>query len=400
MDYFYTKMCLFNNKNISKKYLHFNNSSTVQLRPIYALCLVHLRFMSDLHNKKIVTIFESQLAKGRCRPLAFSETGQVSHQNKPIMAIVKGPFATNFANKLGKVVFSNRQGVNIARQMPASVKNPQTSGQQKQRMLFTTVQVAYKKLKTIADHSFEGYTYGAKSMARFLQLNLNSIKTMDSYNANFRKNTTAMVPNPFIISRGSLPSAEIAKGFYYDTMSNDVDTEIPKASNPMATMTLANFLSFTNMKIGQQLTFINVSTSGNKLVKSKDIVQPAITMLSIARVVFKTDALTTALVFDGTGHFNPTIVNETDSENWNIVKFKENAESLGWNLTEPHSHTILMAATITSEKQGTTWLRSSEEMVSIAEGDTQVPSTWKYKNDVVINTYDPASPYYLNNATV
>lgn len=318
------------------------------------------------------------------------------------MAIVKGPFATNFSKKLGKVVFSNRQGVNIARQMPASVKNPQTAGQQKQRMLFTTVQVAYKKLKTIADHSFEGYTYGAKSMARFLQLNLNSLKTMASYNANFRKNTTAMAPNPFIISQGSLTSAAIAKGLYYDETQNDwnVDTEIQKASHPMATMKLADFLSLTNTTIGQQLTFVNVSTSGEKLVTSNDITQPAITMLSLARVVFKTDALTTALVFDGTGHFNPAIINETDSEEWNIVHFSENVVSLGWDLTEPNNHIILMAATITSEKQGTTWLRSSEEMVSIADGATEVPSTWKYKNNVVINTYNPASPYYLNNATV
>ena len=67
MDYFYTKMCLFDNKIISKKYLHFNNPSAVQLLPIYALCMVHLRFMSDLHNQKIVTIFESQPATGaRC----------------------------------------------------------------------------------------------------------------------------------------------------------------------------------------------------------------------------------------------------------------------------------------------------------------------------------------------
>ena len=84
MDYFYTKMCLFYNKIISKKYLHFNNPSTVQLQPIYALCMVHLRFMSDLHTQKIVTIFESQLAKGRCRPPAFGETGQVPHQNKKL----------------------------------------------------------------------------------------------------------------------------------------------------------------------------------------------------------------------------------------------------------------------------------------------------------------------------
>jgi len=52
MGYFYTKMCLFDNKIISKKYLHFNNPSAVQLRPIYALCMVHLRFMSDLLNQK------------------------------------------------------------------------------------------------------------------------------------------------------------------------------------------------------------------------------------------------------------------------------------------------------------------------------------------------------------
>ena len=61
MDYFYTKMCLFDNKIISKKYLHFNNSSTVQLRPIYALCMVHLRFMSDLRIKKKIISLQRNL---------------------------------------------------------------------------------------------------------------------------------------------------------------------------------------------------------------------------------------------------------------------------------------------------------------------------------------------------
>lgn len=171
------------------------------------------------------------------------------------MAIVKGPFATNFANKLGKVVFSNRQGVNIARQMPASVKNPRTVGQQNQRMIFSTIQSAYRTLKLIADHSYEGKTYGAKSMSRFMQLNLVALRANPEAFI-FRKNVKITAPNAYHISEGSLQSPNLATSITY--ASNVINTNY--ALGAIADITVGEFMTATGVKVNQQLSFISVAS--------------------------------------------------------------------------------------------------------------------------------------------
>ena len=114
------------------------------------------------------------------------------------MAIIKGTFGTNLRNRVGQVVYRNRGGVNIASARPASVKNPRTAAQMKQRMVFTTVQSAYKKMREIVDHSQEGVTYGAKTMASFMKMNL--IELGKNYaNGAFclKGNSNSIAPYPF-----------------------------------------------------------------------------------------------------------------------------------------------------------------------------------------------------------
>ena len=63
--------------------------------------------------------------------------------------------------KLGGMVMYRANGEQISRAKAASVKNPKTTGQMIQRMLFGTVAAAYARMKSITDHSFEGVQYGA-----------------------------------------------------------------------------------------------------------------------------------------------------------------------------------------------------------------------------------------------
>lgn len=104
--------------------------------------------------------------------------------------------------------FSQLDGKQITKERVSEVKNPRSERQMRQRMLMTTIGSAYRFLKVIADHSFEGLTVGQKCMTEFNRLNLNKFKK-DSLNdaAKVAFNAwkdTLINPLPFIISRGSL----------------------------------------------------------------------------------------------------------------------------------------------------------------------------------------------------
>ena len=310
------------------------------------------------------------------------------------MAIVKGPFATNFSKKLGKVVFSNRQGVNIARQMPANVKNPMTKGQQNQRMLFTTVQAAYKKLKIVADHSFEGYSSGAKTMAQFMAANLTHLKGTELKGANFRRNSGIMTPNPYIISHGSLTSPGLAGAIDTETsiVSSFVRVEAPKT---LANFTLGDFLNATGVKLGQQLSFITAYYEEIGEVVSGSLSQPRYSFNKISRVVFRTDASLTQLLFDASGKIQSALVDDSASDNVSSLTFSVLGQDLAWfHGFHTGDTTVFGAAVILSSKEAGQWLYSTEIMTyALPDMKTLAPAQ-------VIETYDPKSPNYLNHAIV
>lgn len=104
--------------------------------------------------------------------------------------------------------FSQLDGKQITKERVSEVKNPRSERQMRQRMLMTSIGAAYRFLKVIADHSFEGLTVGQKCMSEFNRLNLNKFKK-DSLNDAAKVAFNAWKDNlinplPFIISRGSL----------------------------------------------------------------------------------------------------------------------------------------------------------------------------------------------------
>lgn len=104
--------------------------------------------------------------------------------------------------------FSALDGKQITKERVTEVKNPRSERQMRQRMLMTTVGAAYRYLKVIADHSFEGLTVGQKCMSEFNRLNLLKFKD-DSLNNNAKIAFNSwkdgyINPLPFILSKGSL----------------------------------------------------------------------------------------------------------------------------------------------------------------------------------------------------
>lgn len=108
--------------------------------------------------------------------------------------------------------FAVLDGKQITKDRVYDVKNPRTESQMRQRMLMTSVGAAYKFLKPIADHSFEGYTSGMQCMRQFNSRNLNRFKQAAAAKGSVALNEYKdgdINPMPFILASGSLP------GFIY-----------------------------------------------------------------------------------------------------------------------------------------------------------------------------------------
>lgn len=106
------------------------------------------------------------------------------------------------------LTFSVMDGRQITKDRVTEVKNPRTVMQMNQRCLIKTISLAYSTMKSIVDHSFEGYTYGAQSMRRFNSVNFPLVKA-SSYASNpvfgfaaYKDSTPNM--GQFKISEGSL----------------------------------------------------------------------------------------------------------------------------------------------------------------------------------------------------
>ena len=73
--------------------------------------------------------------------------------------------------RIGNKTYYRSNGKTVAREIVA-VKNPKTNLQTLQRVIAKQVNMSYKMLKNICDHSFEGITNGANCAAKFRKLNM------------------------------------------------------------------------------------------------------------------------------------------------------------------------------------------------------------------------------------
>ena len=115
-------------------------------------------------------------------------------------------------------VFNGKQ---ITKDRVEAVKNPRTQSQMVQRMIMATASAAYSAMRDIADHSFEGVTYGLNSMTKFtsenaklLRDNLTAATSKFAYNAYQNR---GLVPGAYVVASGSLPTPT----FTYSLSSGD-----------------------------------------------------------------------------------------------------------------------------------------------------------------------------------
>lgn len=125
---------------------------------------------------------------------------------------------------VGDVVFSRLDGVQVARSRNRSPRNPRTPLQLIQRIVMSTAGKAYTFFAPLADHSYEGMTGLQASQRAFIRENVdllrNQIADVIAYPTDRRCEESEVlnysfvgdvgpVFNPYVISKGSLPSLSI-----------------------------------------------------------------------------------------------------------------------------------------------------------------------------------------------
>lgn len=189
--------------------------------------------------------------------------------------------------KVGDLVFTRRNGQQVTRTRVRVVNNPKTVGQQIQRMIFATVIIAFSRMKSICDHSFEGVKYGADSQAKFMSENLKRLRAYYPTSADPRllvefpayqqmafalPNNRAHAGCGLIIARGTIAApAPVAnennelKGFGYELGE---------------TASVGNVLNALGAEVGDQITVVALNDDGS---------------FDKSRYVIKDDATTTQL---------------------------------------------------------------------------------------------------------
>lgn len=169
-------------------------------------------------------------------------------------------FLGHARGSVGDVTFYRRNGQQITRAKAKHVTNPNTEGQAIQRMIFGTVQLAYKRMSSIVDHSFESVKYGADSMARFMQVNLKRLRAdyvkdiaeqpdrlladLKSYMPKGSTDSSAGVG--LIIAAGSLPAVPI--------ITDNETGQLMYFGNALESNSIANVLSALGAVPGDQIT--------------------------------------------------------------------------------------------------------------------------------------------------
>ena len=276
------------------------------------------------------------------------------------------------------LTFSVYNGKQVTKDRVTNVKNPRSSAQMKQRAIMATALRGYSALKEICDHSFEGVTYGQKSMNYFVSENTRMIRSV-APNVNLSLYKGNSVSNAYIISKGSLPQVLLT--------ANNGDSSFEIRKTFAAQFTFGDFMAALGATmVGDMVTFVSLVdnpdsnasvywvriklTDSNKGKPFTATENPNV----IASLTEGTDFETNIDNFT-TGDFSVTYLNEKSTISINIDKDSV-TQSMG---------------VIVSRKSDTGWLRSPSTMVNLA-------NTFNYAD--ALASYPESGEKILNGGNV
>lgn len=249
------------------------------------------------------------------------------------------------------LTFSVYNGKQVTKDRVNDVKNPRSSAQMIQRAIMATALHGYSALKEICDHSFEGLTYGQKSMNYFIAENARVIRSA-APDVNLSTYKGIAVSNAYVIAKGSLPSINLIAS------PDNSYFSIDKAFS--GTFTFAQLMAaFGASMIGDMVTFValvnNPGTDASvywlRLKLTEGNKAKSFTASESPNII--------ASLSEGTDF-------ETNIDNFSAndfsIKFLNGEDKIAISVSQEESQSM---GAIVSRKSDTGWLRSSSTMVNI-----------------------------------
>lgn len=305
--------------------------------------------------------------------------------------------------KLGDAVLFRQDGVQRSRVRVRKIGNPKTEAQAVNRALLNTLSVAYAYMKGIVDHSFQGLVKPVENQRKFAKLNQGIARetgsvavdgTDSGYNFNF-KGESLLRPNPYAISRGTMPSVEVFNiaaegaliaGFQLNqTLTALLDT----------TTTYADFAAAIGVPVGTQLTFCIVSDDTFAGTPSEGNMPKSYGNFHFARIILSDDGgngdVPMFVSSSGDITINPAYANSRNSGN---LLFKRLGETSLRIEVEGQKYPLAMGV-IVSNYASRQWLRSNTDMV-VAEGYQDSNTMSEVYMSYMQQEETPVSDLYLN----
>lgn len=294
------------------------------------------------------------------------------------------------------LTFSVYNGKQVTKDRVYNVKNPRSAMQMKQRAVMATAMRGYSALKEICDHSFEGITYGQKSMNYFVAENARMIRAA-APNVNLSLSKGNSVSNAYIISKGSLPAIPITTDTY-----SGVKVLVYNPNASMTSLTFSKLMAmFGATQDGDMVTFVNLvdnpgsnasiywlrlKLTNENASKTIDTAEyPARILMDLSEGTdyetnidnFSSDDFALTIVENGQKH--PIIIGDS----W---------DGVGGDATKPTgTQPNQSLGVIVSRKTDAGWLRSSSTMVNLNE-------TFNY--DEALASYPESGEKILNGGNV
>ena len=307
------------------------------------------------------------------------------------MGKIEGIFATNISGKVGNVVFRKAGKQNIVSQRPASVKNPRTDMQQRQRAYIKTVSSAYSVLKPICDHSFEGVAYGADSMNFFKKENYKIVSSNGK--AVLKNSSNVVVESALLISKGSIIWNE-----RFDLFGQIADLTQYLNSKGIANiseLSFCQFLEALNLKRGDQITVVSLKNADRYFESPDGLVGQTASDMYFSRYVLegRNDNDKAFVKIGASSEYytlNATILSEKSELNAKALLLAKKKGVL--EVGSSRGSIGKMYTAIISRKNGDNWLRSTATLQ--LSGYTME----RFDIDEVLPSYSPTVERYLNNA--
>lgn len=278
------------------------------------------------------------------------------------------------------LTFSVYNGKQVTKDRVADVKNPRSSMQMKQRAIMATALHGYSALKAICDHSFEGITYGQRSMNYFVSENARMIRST-APNVNLSTFKGIAVSNAYVIAMGSLPSVSFSSVLDSNTYQFRIPMVIPQSG-----FTFGKFMENLGANtFGDMVTFVALIDNPGSSA-SVYWVRLKLTAENKVKSVGSDDSNVLESLVEGTD-FDTNIDNFTPDDFVIAANYTSS-----YVYVEPDVNTKSQSlGIILSRKSDTGWLRSPSTMVNLLP-------TWNYNE--ALATYPESGEKILNGGNM